>query len=299
MNTLRELDFFITLCQAGSMSNAAREMDISPAAVSKRLANLEKRLNLQIFNRTTRAMNLTAEGQIYHAYAEQALSYIREMENQLSQRDGEAKGLLKVSAPLGFGRKYMTSIIAEFLDHYPKVEVKLHLTDHPINLTERSYDIGIRFGELPDSSLHAKKIASHRRIVCASPSYLKKEGTPRTPDDLTSHNCITLQQNNDSWSVWKFYKNKKSYSTRVSGNLSSNDGESVMKWALEGRGIAIRAEWDVKKYLESKKLIALLEEYDLPNADIHAVYQHHVTTPLRISEFIKFLSRRIDSYLFN
>jgi len=290
MSTLKDLDFFISLCRAGSISNAARELDISPAAVSKRLSNLEKRTKIQLFNRSTRSMHLTAEGQIYQDYAEQALAYIREMEERLSQRDGEVRGLLKINAPLGFGRKYMTTVISEFLKHYPKVETKLHLSDHPINLAEQSYDIGIRFGELPDSSLHAKKIATHRRVVCASPHYIEQRGQPKTPEELATHNCITLQQNNDSWSVWKFYKNEKSYSVRVSGNLSANDGESVTKWALEGQGITIRAEWDVGGYLSEGSLIPLLTDYDLPNADIHVVYQHYNTLPSRIRVFVEYLN---------
>lgn len=298
MNTLRELDFFITLYRAGSMSNAARELDISPAAVSKRLSNLEKRLKTQLFNRTTRSMSLTAEGQIYHTYAEQALTYIREMEERLSQREGEVKGLLKVNAPLGFGRKHMTSLISEFLEEYPNVEVKLYLSDHPLNLAEHSYDIGIRFGALPDSSLHAKKIATHRRIACASPDYLNTHGVPETPEELAQHNCIILQQNNDSWNVWKFHKDKKNYSIRVGGNLSSNDGESVMRWVLEGKGIAIRAEWDAGKYLRNERLVTLLEDYELPNADIHVVYQHHNIIPLRIRTFTDFLSKKLEGKLY-
>lgn len=290
MSTLSDLDFFITLCRSGSISNTERELDISPAAVSKRLSNLEKRTKIQLFNRSTRSMNLTTEGQIYRDYAEQALSYIREMEERLSQRGGEVRGLLKINAPLGFGRKYMTTVISEFLQNYPKVEAKLHLSDHPVNLAEQSYDIGIRFGELPDSSLHAKKIATHRRVVCASPQYVERYGEPRAPDELMAHNCITLQQNNDSWSVWKFYKNEKSYSVRVSGRLSANDGESVTRWALEGQGITIRAEWDVGGYLLDGSLIPLLTDYELPNADIHVVYQHYNTLPSRIRAFVEYLN---------
>lgn len=235
-------------------------------------------------------MHLTTEGQIYQDYAEQALSYIREMEEHLSQRGGEVRGLLKINAPLGFGRKYMTAAICEFLQSYPKVEAKLHLSDHPLNLAEQSYDIGIRFGELPDSSLHAKKIATHRRVVCASPQYIERYGKPSTPEELTAHNCITLQQNNDSWSVWKFYKDEKSYSVRVSGNLSANDGETVTKWAIESQGITIRAEWDVESHLLDGSLIPLLTDYELPNADIHVVYQHYNTLPLRIRAFIEHLN---------
>ncbi|MBZ5487158.1 LysR family transcriptional regulator [Halomonas aquamarina] len=289
MSTLKNLDFFITLCRAGNMSNAARELDISPAAVSKRLSNLEKSTNIQLFNRNTRTMKLTAEGQIYLTYAEQALAYIHEMEEQIAQRGGEVKGLLKINAPLGFGRKYMADAIAAFLDSHPNVEAKLHLSDHPLNLAENAYDIGIRFGELPDSSLHSRMIATHRRIVCASPEYIARYGKPLTPDALAQHNCITLQQNNDAWSVWKFYRGTRSYSVRVAGTLSANDGESVTRWALEGRGIVIRAEWDLKDHLAAGRLVPLLTGYSTPNADIHAVYQHYNVMPARIRLFIEHL----------
>lgn len=289
MSTLKDLDFFIALSRTGSMSNAARELDVSPAAVSKRLAGIEKKIGVQLFNRSTRAMNLTADGQIYLDYAEQALTYIHEMEERIAQRGGEISGLLKINAPLGFGRKYMTEAIANFLDTCPKVEVKLQLSDYPLNLSEHACDVGIRFGELPDSSFHSRKIATHRRIVCASPAYLERYGVPETPEDLSRHNCIALQQNHDAWSVWKFQKNDHSYSVKVAGNLSANDGESVTRWALEGYGIIIRAEWDLRDHFVRGDLVPLLTDYATPNADIHVIYQHYNVMPERIRVFVEHL----------
>lgn len=293
MQSLTELDFFLTLCREGSMSNAARVLDISPAAISKRLANIEKRLKIQLFNRSTRSMSLTPEGQIYQRHAEQTLSQVLEMEEQLSRHEGQVRGRLKVNAPLGFGRKYMAPIISGFVQAYPQVEVTLHLSDIPHAMVDGAFDVAIRFGELPDSNLHARKIASHRRIVCASPHYLGRHGCPQHPDELTNHECITLHQNRDSWSIWKFQGSEETCSVKVGGSLSTNDGESALRWALDGRGIVLRAEWDVAPYVEAGELKILFEEYQLPNADIHLVYQHHAVLPLRIRHFIE----HIQGYL--
>lgn len=287
MQSLTELDFFLTLCREGSMSNAARVLDISPAAVSKRLANIEKRLKIQLFNRSTRSMSLTPEGQIYQRHAEQTLSQVLEMEEQLSRHEGQVRGRLKVNAPLGFGRKYMAPIVSGFVQAYPQVEVTLHLSDIPHAMVDGAFDVAIRFGELPDSNLHARKIASHRRIVCASPHYLARHGCPQHPDELANHECITLHQNRDSWSIWKFQGSEETCSVKVGGSLSTNDGESALRWALDGRGIVLRAEWDVAPYVEAGELKILFKEYQLPNADIHLVYQHHAVLPLRIHHFIE------------
>ncbi|QTF91893.1 LysR family transcriptional regulator [Halomonas sp. BM-2019] len=289
-----DFEFFIFLCQAGSISKAARDLDITPAAASKRLSNIEKNVGSQLLSRSTRSMSLTSNGTIYLDYARKVTSTIEEMNSALRQKSDEPEGLIRINAPFGFGRKYVSRFIADFIKENPKVECQLHLSDHPLNLIANSFDLGIRFGSLPDSGLHAKKIASHQRFVCASPSYLETHGVPEHPRELSEHNCIVLRQNEDTYGNWKFNKGDQIYHIRVRGNLSSNDGESVLSWTLGGHGIAIRAEWDVYHHIKEGHLKRVLNEYQLPNADIYAVYPYSQHLPARIRLLIDYLSESMN-----
>lgn len=293
-----DFEFFIFLCQAGSLSKAAKELDITPAAASKRLSSIEKHVGCQLLSRSTRSMSLTPNGSVYLAYARKITSTIEEMDNALRQQSDEAEGLIRINAPFGFGRRYVSRFVSDFIEEYPKVECQLHLSDHPLNLIANSFDVGIRFGSLPDSGLHAKKIASHQRLVCASPSYLEAYGEPMHPLDLSDHNCIVLRQNEDTYGNWKFNKNEKIHHIRARGNLSSNDGESVLSWALRGHGIAIRAEWDVYDHIKDGHLKRVLSEYQLPNADIYAVYPYGQNIPARIRLLIDHFSQKMKTLPF-
>lgn len=163
------------------------------------------------------------------------------------------------------------------------------MTDRPLNLAEEALDVGIRFGEAPDARVVARKIADNRRLICAAPAYLKKHGRPRVADDLTRHNCLVLRQNDAAYGIWRFSKGRKIHTVKVRGGLSSNDGEVVLNWTLDGHGILMRSEWDIAKYLRSGRLELLLEDYELPAADIFAVYpeKHNLSAKVRV--FVDFL----------
>jgi DNA-binding transcriptional LysR family regulator len=197
-----------------------------------------------------------------------------------------------VNAPLGFGRTYICPFISEFAKDYPDVEVQLVLSDHPLILADESIDVGIRFGDLPDSRIVARRIAPNRRLVCASPAYIERHGKPALPEDLARHNCLILRQNDVAPGIWRFTHGRKVHSVKVRGTLSSNDGEVVLKWALDGHGILQRAEWDIARYLRSGRLRLLLEDYALPPADIFAVYheRHHLSA--KVKAFLDFLVAR-------
>lgn len=288
-----DFEFFILICQSGSISKAAKDFDITPAAASKRLSNIEKKIGCQLISRSTRSMSLTANGKIYLEYAHQVTTTIEEMSYALRQKTDEAEGLIRINAPFGFGRKYVSRFVSDFIEEYPKIECQLHLSDHPLNLITNAFDIGIRFGSLPDSGLHARKIASHRRFLCASPDYLATKDEPLSPQDLVHHNCIVLRQNDETYGNWHFTKEEQIYHVRVGGNLSSNDGESVLSWTLKGHGIAIRAEWDVYHHIKQGALKKVLGEYQLPNADIYVVYPYKQNIPIRLRMFIDFLAEKM------
>lgn len=289
MNALSELQFFALIVRTGSLSSAARELGVTPPSVSKRLAQLEQRLGVTLLNRTTRRLGLTAEGELYLANATRILADVEALEQMLSRSRAQPNGLLRINAPLGFGRTYITPIVSRFVKKYPEVDVQLQLTDHPLNLVDELIDVGIRFGDPPDARLVARRIAPNRRLVCAAPAYLERHGTPQTPHDLARHNCLVLRQNETGGGLWHFRRGQHPESVKVRGSMSSNDGEVTLNWALDGHGILLRAEWDIAKYLRSGRLTLLLEDYAVPPADIFAIYPERHVASAKVRAFIDFL----------
>ena len=219
MNQTLDLQFFYLLAKQGSLAATAREMGLTPPAISKRLSALEARLGIRLVNRTTRSMSLTAEGELYFSHAARILTQIDEVEQLVSSSRAAPKGLIRVNASLGFGRRYIGPALAAFFARYPEVEIQLEISDHPLDLTAHGFDLGIRFGSLPDAGFHARKIASNRRLLCASPLYLEKHGTPVKLTDLQDHNCIFLRQNETPYGVWSFTNGGKTQNVKVRGAL--------------------------------------------------------------------------------
>jgi DNA-binding transcriptional LysR family regulator len=291
-----DLAFFAAVVREGSLSAAARELDVSPPAVSKRLAQLERRLGVRLLHRTTRRISLTAEGELYVEAGRRILSEIEEVERRISSARGAPTGLLRVNATLGFGRTYVAQVVSAFRRRYPEVEVLLQLTDRPVNLTDEAFDVAIRFGELPDARIVARKIANNRRLLCASPRYLDARGRPAKPHDLVRHDCLVLRQNDSVYGLWRLARGRRSESVKVRGPLSSNDGSVVLGWAVDGHGILMRAEWEIADHLRAGRLEQVLPDYGLPPADIYAVYpeRHHLSARVRV--FVDFVVERFRAY---
>lgn len=289
-----EMAFFSLLARCGSFSGAARELDVTTPAVSKRLAQMEARLGVQLLNRTTRRVSLTSEGDIYLTHARRILADIDDMEQLVSSAVTAPKGLLRVNATLGFGRSHVAPLISRFVKSHPDVQVQLQLSVDPPPLTDDAFDVCIRFGEPPDARVIARKIAPNRRLLCASPAYLAKHGTPKAPHDLTQHNCIGIRQGYEAYGVWRLSTGKRTEAVKVRGNLSTSDGEIAVNWALDGHGILMRAEWDIAKYLRSGRLVQVLENYRTPPADIHAVYPQRHQLSGRVRAFVDFLAAHFE-----
>ncbi|MBB5369959.1 MULTISPECIES: LysR family transcriptional regulator [unclassified Janthinobacterium] len=290
-DTAPDLAFFVLLAKLSSMTATARELGVTPPAVTKRLNLMEQKLGVRLVNRTTRRISLTNEGELYLAQATQILHQIREMEESISSGRAEPKGLLRINATPGFGRTRIAPILSRFAHVHPEVEVELHLTDRPISLVEEAYDLAIRFGELPDTRLTARKLMSNRRFLCASPAYLKKYGEPQTPAELQRHRCILHRQNDDVYGTWRIQKGKADELVKVRGAVSSNDGDVVMNWALEGHGIVQRSEWDAAKYLASGRLKEVMKSYCLPDADLYLYYLSRSNLPAKMRAFIDFIAQ--------
>ena len=289
-----DLGFFSTLASSGSLSAAARELGLTPAAVSKRLAQMEERAGVPLVNRTTRRMMLTPEGEVYLEHARRILDEIDELGELLGGSRQHPKGLLRVNATLGFGRSHIGPALSRFVVQYPQVSVQLQLSVMPPPLTEDAYDVCIRFGEPPDTRVIARRLAANRRLLCAAPAYLASRGTPATPHDLAKHNCISIRQGDEAYGVWRLSNergnSRKSEAIRINGSLTTNDGEIAVKWALDGHGILMRAEWDINEYLADGRLVVVLPEYETPGADIYAVYAQRHQLSTRIRAFVDFLA---------
>jgi DNA-binding transcriptional LysR family regulator len=288
-DTTSELEFFVLVARLGSLSAAARALDLTPPAATKRLAQMEQRLGVQLVHRTTRSISLSSEGETYLRHATRILAEIREMEDEVGSGRDTPRGLLRVNATLGFGRTTIAPLVSQFARRFPEVEVQVEVTDRPIDLVESGFDLAIRFGTLPDRRLNARRIMSNRRLLCASPKYLAHHGAPASLADLASHNCIIHRQNDDAYGIWRFTHRDQIEVVKVHGSLSSNDGDIVLGWALDGHGILVRSEWDAARYLESGRLQVVLPEFALPSADLFVYYPSRASLPVRMRAFIDFL----------
>jgi LysR family transcriptional regulator, transcriptional activator for dmlA len=285
-----EMAFFSVLARSGSFSAAARELGISTPAVSKRLAHMEARLGVALMTRTTRRVGLTQEGEIYLAQARRILAEIDDMERLVSSAAAAPKGLLRVNATLGFGRSHVAPVVAQFSRSHPEVQVQLQLSVSPPPLADDAFDVCVCFGEPPDARVIARLLAPNRRLLCASPAYLERHGAPRVPRELVRHSCIPIRQGDESYGLWRMALGKRTEAIKVRGNLSTNDGEIAMNWALAGLGIVMRAEWDVARYLRSGRLRQVLENWQAPAADIHAFYPQRHQTAARVRAFVEHMA---------
>jgi LysR family transcriptional activator of dmlA len=289
-----DLGFFSVLASAGSLSAAARELGITTPAVSKHLALMEARVGVALLNRTTRRMSLTPEGEVYLQHARRILGEIDDMEELLGVSRSTPTGLLRVNATLGFGRSHVAPLISRFVRKHPQVEVQLQLSVNPPPLTDDTFDVCIRFGAPPDSRVIARHIAPNRRLLCASPSYLARHGVPKVPNDLTRHNCIGIRQGEEAYGVWRLSsgrgKTVNTEAVKTRGNLTTNDGEIAVNWALDGHGILMRAEWDIERYLRNGRLVQVLPQYFTPDASIHAVYPQRHQLAARVRAFVDFVA---------
>lgn len=287
-----DLDLFTRVMAMGSFSEAARALDLTPAAVSKRIARLEKQLDVRLFQRTTRQLTATAEGAAFHRHAQRILADIDAARDAMSHRASEPAGLLRVTAPASFGRMHISPIVPAFLERYPEVELDLSLTDGLVDLVEEGFDLAIRIVQPEDSSMIARWLAPNRRVLCAAPKYLERYGAPQTPSDLTAHNCLVMHHQ----LVWTLESPEGEERVRVSGSLQTNNAEVLRDAAVAGLGIARKSTWDVGHLLQAGDLVPVLPEYSVStHVAIHAMYPSARFLPPRVSAFIEFLQDRFGN----
>jgi DNA-binding transcriptional LysR family regulator len=269
------------------MSAAGREMGLSPAVVSKRISQLEERLGARLFQRTTRHLTLTETGAGYFKRVVDILSLNEEAEDFVSRRNTKPRGLLKITMPTTFSRLHIAPHLGDFMSRYPEMELDLHLTDNFIDIIREGYDLAIRIGELEDSTLVARKIAPDNRVICGSPAYLKKHGTPMSLTDLDLHNCLSA----GAQTVWRVEGPEGQCQVRTNGNVRSDSGELIHQLLCAGMGLGLRSTWDIGAELKSGEIKVVLPQYrGSSNVAIHAVYPCREFMPAKVDVFIDFLA---------
>lgn len=299
MEAFSDIQLFSLIVKLGNMAAAAQELGVTPPVVTRRLANLEKRLGVRLMNRTTRKISLTPEGEVYLMEGVRILEEMTALEDRLGGGSKQPQGTVRVAATLGFGRNHIAPALSKFINKHPQVEVQLHLSDKSVNLVDQGFDLMVRFGELSDSRLTARLLANNRRMLCASPTYLRSKGTPTHPRDLGKHNCIFIREGDETFGTWHLRNGSETESVKVRANLSTNDGTSALGWALHGQGVLVRSQWELSKSFREKKLIPVLPEWTLPPADIYLLFQASKQMPAKVRVLVDFLLNEFEQHRTN
>ena len=286
MSQLKQLEAFVAVVTKGSLSAAARADDVTPAIIGRRLDALEQRLGVRLLTRTTRRITLTFEGQAFLEDCQRILGDLANAEASVSLGGVKASGHLKVSAPAGFGRKHVAPLVGQFLDANPEVTVSLDLSDRLVDVVNEGIDCAVRLGELADSSLVSIRLGEMRRLLVASPDYLRRRGVPKTVGEIAGHDCLVLTQQQRGWSFANPERPGETLAVKVSGRFECNDGAVLHEWALAGRGLAWRSWWEVGDDLARGRLSAVLDAVAAPPIGIYAVFAQRRHLPLRVRLFI-------------
>ena len=289
MDTPGEMRVFVRSVELGGFSAAARDLDLTPSALSKMVTRLEDRLGVRLMNRTTRKLALTAEGEAYFASAKRILADIEEAESEVTRFSDSPRGLLRINVGFAFGMHQLAPALPRFLARYPDIELDITVTDRLIDLMEEGADVAIRNGQLRDSSLVARRICDLHRVICASPGYLKKHGVPGTPQDLLRHNCISISAA-PQLRRWPFDIPGGIEHVEVFGNVSANNAETLLQLAATGVGIIRLADVIVGDGIRAGWLVPLLQEvHHRETLPLSAVYLPGKHKSPRVAAFVNFL----------
>lgn len=279
---------FVYVAEYESFTKAAKKIGISTAQVSRQVSALEKRLNIKLLYRTTRRVSLTEEGQVFYQHCRAVLDGLDAAEQAVSNLQSKPQGRIKLTAPVTYGEQQLLPLMNDFMMRYSDIEVTAFLSNQTVDLLEGGYDLAIRIGKLNDSTMMARKLSSRTNFVCAAPAYIKKHGVPNTLTELSSHNCLlgTLDH-------WHFKEEGKERNIRVTGSVRYNSGYSLADAALKGLGIVQLPDYYVQKYLQSKQLISILDNYREPEEAIWAVYPNNRHLSPKIRLLVEFLAERL------
>lgn len=291
MDRIEAMRTFVTVVNEGSFTSAADRLAMSPQLASKYVSQLEQHLGVRLLNRTTRKLHLTEAGARYHQHAQQVLDDINDMENQLGDLQTQARGLLRISAPVSFATRHMARLLSDFQSAHPDVGIDLQLNDRKVDIVEEGFDIALRIGHLKSSSLIAKRIAPVRLVLCASPDYLAKYGTPESPDELTNHRYLQYSYLDPEASpaVLKGFHGSARDSSR---DMISNNGDVLVAAAIAGAGIALQPTFISGAAIKEGALQIILPDDEPEPMSLYAVYAHRQLLASKVRSFIDF----IDGY---
>ncbi len=289
MDSVAGMRILVRVVDSGSFSAAARQLDVAPSSVSRQINELEEDLGARLFARTTRKLSLTEAGQLYYERVPSIINDVDEAKLALSQL-GAPSGILRVTVPSGIGRELVISAVPAFLDTYPAIKIVLSMSDRMVDIVDAGIDVAIRVGRQQDSSFKARKIAESRRVVCGSPAYLKKAGTPKTPEDLENHNCITWRDH-PGHNTWTFRRPDGISKVRVSGSFFAKNADAIVAATVAGLGLSLLPDCNMGTELRQKQLRIVLKDYDaIPAASPgYAVHAHQRHIPPKIRVFVDFL----------
>lgn len=302
MNTIHSLPqtddlyLFLVVVKNRSFLNAADELGCSRSHISKRIKALENLLGYKLLYRTNRNCELTAQGEKVHLWAQEILLKVQKMNEDLSENSNNPQGHLKITSSLGFGRRYVAPLLSQFVTRYPKVTIRFDTIDKMQDLVAQHVDLDIHIGNEIAPNLIAKKLANNRRILCASPHYLQQFGEPKRLEELLDHRCLIIQERDTPYALWKLNSLKGEQQIKISGQLSSNNGELIHQWALEGQGIMLRSLWDIQEEIAQGELIHILDNY-WQDADIWAIYPTRLNNSAKLKSCVQFLEKEIPKAL--
>ncbi len=296
MDKFGAMAILLKVVEAGSLSAAAKRLDMPLATVSRRIAELEAHLKTRMLNRSSRRLSLTEAGRLYVEASKRILEQVEDAERAAMGVHKDPKGYLTVTAPIVFGRVHMIPVIAEFLTEYPDIDLKLVLADRLLDLLESDIDVALRIGELGDSSLIASRVGTARRITCASPSYLATHGRPQKPEDLRDHFCVTFD-NLASPQAWRFSSPKGDVLAPIRSRLTVTTAEAAVEGAITGLGLTRVLSYQIMEAKRAGRLETVLEDYELPPWPINLVYAGQQLLPKKLRAFLDFAGPRLRERL--
>nr|WP_276536150.1 LysR substrate-binding domain-containing protein [Pseudomonas migulae] len=283
-----DLRVLLTVIRKSGFAAAADELGLSPAYVSKRIQILETTLGTRLLHRTSRRIALTEDGERVQRWALRILDDFQQLHDELSDAHDSPRGRLHLCSSFGFGRNHVAPALSLLAERYPDLEIRLDLFDRVVDIVSEGFDLEIRVGDDIPGQHIGRRLVSNRRVLCAAPGYLQRHGTPQTLGDLEQHHCLVIKERDNAFGIWNLEHDGAQESVRVSGPLSSNNGEIVLQWALDGRGVLLRSLWDVKPFLEQGRLVQVLPGYT-QSANVWAVYPTRLAYSGKLRACVEFL----------
>ena len=292
MDRFDSMSVIVKVAEAGSLSAASRKLGVPVPTISRKLSDLEAHLKVQLFQRSSRRMSLTEAGRSYVDACKRIIEQVDDAEQEAAGEYRTPTGDLTVTSPWGIGHLHLLPLACEFLKVYPDINVRLLLSDRVLSPVENNIDVGIRIGPLPDSSMVATRISSIRVVACASPEYLAARGTPNSLDEISDHNCITIDDM-AAPSVWKFMKDGVEVTAPICSRLTINTSEAAVKAAALGAGIARVMSYKMEEERRAGTLVIVLEDFEREPLPVHILYTERKPMPLKLRVFLNWLGPRL------